>query len=57
VYALKVPLVYQDAKYGGKQKVTKITARRHWFQPMPNEHINKNGTSNLMSSTYHQDEI
>jgi len=52
VYALKVPLVYQDAKYGGKQSVTKITARKHWFRPMPNEHINKNGTSNLMSSTY-----
>ena len=48
VYALKVPLVYQSAEYGGKQSVTKITAQKHWFKPMPNKHINKTSTSNIM---------
>lgn len=48
VYALKVPLVYQDGKYGGKQSVTKIEARKHWFKPMPDKHINKTGTTNIM---------
>ena len=51
VYALSIPLVYQNAKYGGKQHVTKITARKHWFKPMPNKYINKNSTTNIMCWT------
>lgn len=48
VYALKIPLVYQDKKYDGKEYVTKIKARKWWFKPMPKKHINENGTSNIM---------
>lgn len=48
VYALKIPLVYQDKKYGGKENVTKITARKRWFKKMPEKHINRYTTSNIM---------
>ena len=51
VYALRVPLVYQNALYGGKQSVTKIIARKHWFAPMPQKFINKNSTTNIMCWT------
>lgn len=48
VYALKTPLVYQDYEYGGKESVTKIKAKTGWFKPIPEKHINQNGTSNLL---------
>jgi hypothetical protein len=50
VYALKTPLVYQDGKYGGKERVTKMVAPKSWCTPMPEEHIKRTGASNLMSS-------
>lgn len=48
VYALKTPLVYQDYEYGGKESVTKIKAKKSWFKPIPEKHINRNGTTNLL---------
>lgn len=48
VYALKQPLIYQDKKYGGKESATKISAKKHWFKPMPESHINHEGVTNLM---------
>lgn len=49
VYALRVPLAYQDNKYGGKQSATKIVARKHWFKQIPDVHINHEGVTNLMN--------
>lgn len=48
VYALKNPLVYQDKKYGGKERATKIYSKKHWFKPIPEEHINREGATNMM---------
>jgi hypothetical protein len=48
VYALKKPLVYQDKKYGGKESVTKIYPKKHWFRPMPKSYVNHEGVTNLM---------
>lgn len=57
VYAFKTPLVYQDAKYGGKESATKIIAPKYWFRSMPSTYINKNGTSNLMIWTGNEKKI
>jgi hypothetical protein len=48
VYALKVPLVYQDKRFGGKESVTKIKASKNWFVKMPEYHINNETATNLM---------
>jgi hypothetical protein len=50
VYAFKTPLIYQDKKYGGKEHATRCVAQNHWFEMMPDIHINRAGVSNLMSS-------
>jgi hypothetical protein len=49
VYALKNPLVYQDAKYGGKEEATRIVARDHWFVPMPDHLIHRTRSSVLFA--------
>jgi hypothetical protein len=49
VYAFKTPLIYQDNKYGGKESNTHCVAENHWFEKIPDRHINRSGVSNLMS--------
>lgn len=49
IYALKIPLVYQDEKYGGREKSTKITVANNWFKKIPNDEIVHNSAPNLMN--------
>jgi len=40
VYALRKPLVYQDAKYGGIEDATKFSIESQQDSPVPKEYIN-----------------
>lgn len=50
VYAYKIPLIYQEKKYGGQEKPTKIVATSDWFQKMPALFVENRKVANLMSS-------
>ena len=45
VYALKTPLVYQDAKYRGEEIRTKFSIKTNTDSPIPNEYINSTNDS------------